>query len=373
MLGAHLDSWHAGTGATDNAAGSAVADGSRCASCKALDVKPRRTIRIALWSGEAGRAAGLQRAYVDEHFGTRAGTGSPREARPALRSCAVTRTGPADPQARSRAALRLLQRRQRHRQDPRGIYARAQRAAVAADLRGLAAPAPGPRRHHRDPAPTPAAPTTFRSTPSAARLPVHQDEADYETAHAPHEPRRLRPAPERRPHPGGGGPGRVHLRRGHEAGADAAAAVGARRSRRRHARRHPRPRRRRRRRPSGRWTTANGRRTRRCGRVRRAPAGPFAGPARERARGPCFPTGRAGSSSTASGLSTGTPPPRCRSRAGPNGCSWARCALRSCCRRKGGGRGGHPAASHGAFALLGCPQQSTPMRSRTWRRWRCRG
>jgi carboxypeptidase Q len=51
MLGAHLDSWHAGTGATDNGAGSVVMM-EAVRILKALNIKPRRTIRIALWSGE---------------------------------------------------------------------------------------------------------------------------------------------------------------------------------------------------------------------------------------------------------------------------------------------------------------------------------
>jgi hypothetical protein len=77
MLGAHLDSWHAGTGATDNAAGSAVAM-EAVRILQALDVKPRRTIRIALWSGEEEGLLGSQ-AYVGEHFGTRGGPPDPRE------------------------------------------------------------------------------------------------------------------------------------------------------------------------------------------------------------------------------------------------------------------------------------------------------
>lgn len=69
MLGAHLDSWHAGTGATDNAAGSAVTmEAVRILS--ALKVKPRRTIRIALWAGEEQGLLG-SRAYVAQHFGSR--------------------------------------------------------------------------------------------------------------------------------------------------------------------------------------------------------------------------------------------------------------------------------------------------------------
>jgi hypothetical protein len=69
MLGGHLDSWHTGTGATDNAAGSAVAM-EAVRILKALDVKPRRTIRIALWSGEEQGLLG-SRNYVKEHFGAR--------------------------------------------------------------------------------------------------------------------------------------------------------------------------------------------------------------------------------------------------------------------------------------------------------------
>ena len=67
MLGGHMDSWHSGTGATDNAAGCAVAmEAMRI--IKALDLKPRRTIRIALWSGEEEGLLG-SRAFVKQHFG----------------------------------------------------------------------------------------------------------------------------------------------------------------------------------------------------------------------------------------------------------------------------------------------------------------
>ncbi len=51
MVGGHLDSWISGTGATDNGAGSVVAM-EAVRILKALDLHPRRTIRIALWSGE---------------------------------------------------------------------------------------------------------------------------------------------------------------------------------------------------------------------------------------------------------------------------------------------------------------------------------
>jgi hypothetical protein len=68
MLGGHLDSWHAATGATDNAIGCAtMMEAARI--IKALGLKPRRTIRVALWSGEEQGLLGSQ-AYVKEHFGS---------------------------------------------------------------------------------------------------------------------------------------------------------------------------------------------------------------------------------------------------------------------------------------------------------------
>ena len=68
MLGGHLDSWHAATGATDNAIGcSIMMEAARI--LKTLGVKPRRTIRVALWSGEEEGLLGSQ-AYVKQHFGS---------------------------------------------------------------------------------------------------------------------------------------------------------------------------------------------------------------------------------------------------------------------------------------------------------------
>ncbi len=67
MLGAHFDSWQAGTGATDNAVGCGVAmEAMRI--LKAIGAKPRRTVRLALWTGEEQGLLG-SRAYVAEHFG----------------------------------------------------------------------------------------------------------------------------------------------------------------------------------------------------------------------------------------------------------------------------------------------------------------
>src|SRR5258706_2580796 len=73
MLGGHLDSWHTGTGATDNAAGCAVMmEAVRILQKLAADgeFKPRRTIRIGLWTGEEEGLLG-SRAYVKAHFGGR--------------------------------------------------------------------------------------------------------------------------------------------------------------------------------------------------------------------------------------------------------------------------------------------------------------
>src|SRR5690606_13746129 len=68
MLGGQLDSWHSATGATDNAIGCAtMMEAARI--LKAIGVKPRRTIRVACWSGEEQGLLGSQ-AYVKAHFGS---------------------------------------------------------------------------------------------------------------------------------------------------------------------------------------------------------------------------------------------------------------------------------------------------------------
>jgi hypothetical protein len=68
MLGGHLDSWHSATGATDNAIGCTVMM-EAIRILQAVGAKPRRTIRVALWSGEEQGLLGSQ-AYVKQHFGT---------------------------------------------------------------------------------------------------------------------------------------------------------------------------------------------------------------------------------------------------------------------------------------------------------------
>ena len=79
ILGGHFDSWHSGTGATDNAAGSAVMmEAARLlqAYYAQRGEGPRRTIRVALWTGEEQGLFG-SREYVNAHFATSAGYGQP--------------------------------------------------------------------------------------------------------------------------------------------------------------------------------------------------------------------------------------------------------------------------------------------------------
>jgi carboxypeptidase Q len=90
MAGAHLDSWHTGTGATDNAAGCAVVmEAARI--LKAIGVMPRRTIRVALWGGEEEGLIG-SRAYVAAHLASRSEPTDPEQR--ALPEWARTERGP---------------------------------------------------------------------------------------------------------------------------------------------------------------------------------------------------------------------------------------------------------------------------------------
>ena len=97
MLGGHMDSWHSGTGATDNGAGVAVAM-EAIRILQALDLKPRRTIRIALWSGEEEGLLG-SRAFVKEHFGK--SPASTCSAAPTPGRCRCSRQGRVEIVARS--------------------------------------------------------------------------------------------------------------------------------------------------------------------------------------------------------------------------------------------------------------------------------
>ena len=73
LIGGHFDSWHAGTGATDNGAGTGtMMEAMRI--LKKLNLQPRRTIRIGLWTGEEQGLLGSQ-AYAKAHYGSRDATG----------------------------------------------------------------------------------------------------------------------------------------------------------------------------------------------------------------------------------------------------------------------------------------------------------
>jgi carboxypeptidase Q len=93
MLGGHLDSWHAGTGATDNGTGCAVVM-EAVRILKDAGLQPRRTIRIALWSGEEQGYLG-SRDYVKRHLATRPETTDPEQL--ALPEFARKRTWPIQP------------------------------------------------------------------------------------------------------------------------------------------------------------------------------------------------------------------------------------------------------------------------------------
>jgi len=75
MVGGHLDSWASATGATDNGAGAVVAM-EAVRILKALDLHPKRTIRVALWSGEEQGEYGSE-GYVKQHFGEYAAPATP--------------------------------------------------------------------------------------------------------------------------------------------------------------------------------------------------------------------------------------------------------------------------------------------------------
>ena len=77
MLGGHLDSWHAATGAADNAASCSVAM-EAVRILQAVGARPKRTIRVALWSGEEQGLLG-SRGYVRNHFATRPLSEEPEE------------------------------------------------------------------------------------------------------------------------------------------------------------------------------------------------------------------------------------------------------------------------------------------------------
>ena len=188
MLGAHLDSWHGGTGATDNGAGCVVAM-EAVRILQALGVKPKRTIRIGLWSGEEQGLMG-SRALRRGSTSARGPSRPPAPGAPEMPVVPAPADRAADAQARAGEALGVLQPRQRHRKNPRRL--RAGKRGRRSDLPGLARALQGPRRHdrhaqqHRRHRP----PVVRRG--GAAGIPVHPGRDRVRNPHPSHEHGRLR-------------------------------------------------------------------------------------------------------------------------------------------------------------------------------------
>jgi hypothetical protein len=168
MLGGHLDSWHSATGATDNAIGCAtMMEAMRL--LKAIGVKPRRTVRLALWTGEEHGLLGSQ-AYIRQHFG-------PFE----------------EPQARLLCAVCILESRHWHGSDSRGqrfrSAGRSRRAAF--DARAVCRSRSGGRRREQ----SPVARRYRQHDVQRRRTPRYQLRSGSDSirrGHASHKPRHLR-------------------------------------------------------------------------------------------------------------------------------------------------------------------------------------
>ena len=205
MAGAHLDSWHAGTGATDNAAGSAVVlEAVRI--LKALGVKPKRTIRVALWSGEEQGLLG-SRAYVKEHFASRPEPTD--EAELALPPRWRKATWPVEPKpehARLAAYFNIDNGGGR----VHGIYAQENLGAKMLFERFIE-PLAGSGRHHRDDGEHRLDRPRFVRRRRPPRLPVHPGRTRLRHAHAPLAHRHLRAPRPGRHEAGRGGHGELPL------------------------------------------------------------------------------------------------------------------------------------------------------------------
>ena len=113
----HLDSWSAGTGATDDGAGVVIVmEAMRI--LRALAVRPARTIRVALWTGEEQGALGSL-SYVNRHIATIPRVSTPEQS--SVPEFWRRRSGPVDSQARSRAPVGDL-----HARRGRGPHSRRQ-------------------------------------------------------------------------------------------------------------------------------------------------------------------------------------------------------------------------------------------------------
>ena len=180
MVGGHLDSWTAGTGATDNGAGTMIAM-EVMRILKALNVHPRRTIRIGLWSGEEQGLFG-SRGYVKQHFGSRLCRPLPISRR--CRSLCARRV-PLELKPEWKT-FRIFQRGQRHGQDPRHLSAG--ECGGGADLRAVDGADQGPGRNHEDDAEHGRDRSSVIRRGRHAGISVHPGRMDYEsrTHHSNH-------------------------------------------------------------------------------------------------------------------------------------------------------------------------------------------
>ena len=201
MLGGHLDSWHSGTGATDNGAGCAVAlEAMRI--LKTIGVQPRRTIRVALWTGEEQDYFGSV-GYVERHFGT-------------LKTVALK-----PEHAKLSAYFNLDNGSGRIR----GVNLQGNEGG-AADLRRLASPVPLPRRVDADDAEHRRNRSHAVRRHRPARFSVHPGSAELRIEGAPLEPGSLRGSDAGRSEAGVSHPGELRVSRS-DARRDAAAETAA--------------------------------------------------------------------------------------------------------------------------------------------------
>ncbi len=196
MVGGHLDSWISGTGATDNGAGSIVAM-EAVRILKALDLHPRRTIRIGLWSGEEQGLYGSQ-GYVKEHFGSFAEPAHPDTS--GLPAFMRRERGPLTT-TKEWETLDAYYNLDNGTGKVRGVYTQ-QNFPIGPIFAQWIAPLEGPRRHHHQ------LPGHRRHRPPQLRrrwpagLPVHPGPAGLRDPHPPLRHGHLRPPAPGRPRTG---------------------------------------------------------------------------------------------------------------------------------------------------------------------------
>ena len=222
MLGGHMDSWHSGTGATDNGAGVSVAM-EVVRILKALDLKPRRTIRIGLWTGEEEGLLG-SRAYVREHFGRSPANnmfgpppanGAPGRAAGNGNGAATTKDSSDSGQKAEYDNFSAYFNLDNGTGKIRGVYMQGNEAVRPifrkwlVPFREMGAADPDHLQYRRD-----RPPVVRRHRP--ARLPVHSGRDRVRHPDPPLQPGRLRSHPGRRHEAGRRHHGRVRVQRGHD-------------------------------------------------------------------------------------------------------------------------------------------------------------